>query len=88
LKDESIESNKLWKAAKKPRHDPVFDKRQSCRLRYRKRIKESEKSSLSSYTNGLHDALMQKMGLGFGNAGFLNSKPVRSVMRLVIAFEL
>jgi hypothetical protein len=60
LKDESIESNKLWKAAGKPRHGPIFDKRQSCRLRYRNRIKESEKSSLSSYTNELHDALMKK----------------------------
>jgi hypothetical protein len=35
LKDESIKSNKLWKAAEKPRHGPIFDKRQSCRLRYR-----------------------------------------------------
>ena len=65
LKDESIESNKLWKAAGKPRYGPIFDKRQSCRLRYRKRIKEGEKSSLSSYTNELHDALMQKHGPEF-----------------------
>jgi len=38
LMDESIESNKLWKAAGKPRHGPIFEKRQSCRLRYHKRI--------------------------------------------------
>ena len=42
LKDDSIESNKLWKAAGKPRCGPIFNKRQSCRLRYRKRIKEGE----------------------------------------------
>jgi hypothetical protein len=65
LKDDSIESNKLWKAAGKPRCGPIFDKRQSCRLLYRKRIKEGEKSSLSSYTNELHDALMNKNGPEF-----------------------
>jgi Reverse transcriptase (RNA-dependent DNA polymerase) len=65
MKDESIESNKLWKAAGKPRSGPIFDKRQSCRLRYRKRIKEGEKSSLSVYTNELHDSLMQKNGPAF-----------------------
>ncbi len=65
MKDESIESNKMWKAAGKPRSGPIFDKRQSCRLRYRKRIKEGEKSSLSSYTNELHDALMKKNGPEF-----------------------
>jgi len=60
LKDESIESNKLWKAAGKPRNDPIFDKRQKCRARYRKRIRDSEKSVLQSYTNDLHDCLSRK----------------------------
>ena len=58
-------TEELWKAAGKPRHGPIFDRRQSCRLRYRRRIKEGEKSSLSSYTNELHDALMQKNGPQF-----------------------
>ena len=65
LKDDSIESNKLWKAAGKPRCGPIFNKRQSYRLRYRKRITEGEKSALSSYTNELHDALMRKDGPEF-----------------------
>jgi len=33
LKEESIDSNKLWKAAGKPGHEPRFDRRQSCKLR-------------------------------------------------------
>jgi hypothetical protein len=65
LKDESIQSNNQWRDAGKPRHGPIFDKRQACRLRYRKRIKEGEKSSLLSYTNELHDALMHKNGPEF-----------------------
>jgi len=65
LKDESIESNKLWKAAGKPRHGPIFDKRQKCRARYRKRIRDSEKSTLQSYTNDLHDCLSRKNGPEF-----------------------
>jgi len=59
-KDESIESNKLWKAAGKPCYGPIFDKRQKCRARYRKRIRDSEKSTLQSYTNDLHDCLSRK----------------------------
>jgi len=30
LKEESVESNKIWKAAGKPRNGPIFQKRQSC----------------------------------------------------------
>ena len=32
LKESSIESNKAWKAAGKPRAGPIFDRRQACRL--------------------------------------------------------
>ena len=48
LKDESMDSNKLWKAAGKPRQRPIFDGRQLCRLRYRKRIRDGEKLTQSS----------------------------------------
>ena len=60
LKDESIESDKLWKAAGKPRHGPIFDRRQKCKSIYRKRIRECEKSRLTSYTNDLHECLLKK----------------------------
>ena len=36
----SIESDKSWKAAGKPHTGPIFDRRQACRLKYRRRIKE------------------------------------------------
>ena len=41
LKEASVESDRVWKAAGKPRNGPIFAKRQSCRLSYRKRLKES-----------------------------------------------
>ena len=65
LKDDSIDSNKLWKAAGKPRQGPIFDSRQLCRLRYRKRIRDEEKLTQSSYTNDLHDSLIHKNGPEF-----------------------
>jgi len=65
LKEASIESNLIWKAAGKPKHGPIFSKRQSCRLQYRKRIRENQNNELSAYSNDLHDALMEKNGSTF-----------------------
>ena len=62
LEDDSIDSNKLWKAAGKPRQGPIFDRRQLCRLRYRKRIRDGEKLTQSSYAN---DLWMHKNGPEF-----------------------
>ena len=57
LKETAVDSNKLWKAAGKPRHGPIFDKRQSSRVEYRRHICERQKSATESYTNDLHEAL-------------------------------
>ena len=65
LKNASIESNNLWKAADKPRHGPIFDKRQSCRLQYRRRIREEQNSATFFYSNNLHGALMKKCDTDF-----------------------
>jgi len=65
LKDESIESNEEWKAAGKPRYGPIFDRRQACRLRYRRRIRETNRSTQSVYTNDLHECLLSKNGPSF-----------------------
>jgi hypothetical protein len=65
LKENSIESDKLWKAAGKPRCGPLFDKRQNCRLQYRKCIREHERLSTTFYTNELHEALLRKNGPQF-----------------------
>ena len=43
LKDASVKSNRLWIAAGKPRQGPIFSKRQTCRLQYRKRLRDSQK---------------------------------------------
>jgi hypothetical protein len=59
LKEPSVESNRFWKEADKPRSSPIFEKRQSCRL-YRKRLREEQKLSVTSYSNDLHDALLKK----------------------------
>ena len=65
LKQDSINSDKLWKGAGKPRSGPIFDRRQSCRLQYRKRLREGERLNLVSYTNNLHDCLLEKNGTQF-----------------------
>ena len=65
LKEASIESNLIWKAAGKPKYGPIFDKRQSCRLQYRKRIRDNQNHELSSYSNDLHEALLVKNGTAF-----------------------
>ena len=65
LKQESIDSNQLWKAAGKPKHGPIFTRRQSSRAAYRRRLRQNEKNSLQSYTNDLHDALLTKDGISF-----------------------
>jgi hypothetical protein len=65
LKEASIESNRIWKDAGKPKQGPIFVKRQSCRLQYRNRIRENQNQALSAYSNDLHDALLEKDGTTF-----------------------
>lgn len=65
LKEESINSNRLWKSAGKPRRGSLFNNRQRCRMQYRKRIRECQRESTVSYSNDLNDALMQKHGTDF-----------------------
>ena len=65
LKTASIESNQAWKAAGKPRQGPIFEKRQKCRLHYRKQIRTNQALQVSTYSNDLHDALLAKRGKDF-----------------------
>ena len=62
LKDDSIDSNKLWKAAGKPRQWPILIEGNYVD---RKRIRDGEKLIQSSYTNDLHDSLIHKNGPDF-----------------------
>ena len=65
LKEAAVEANEMWKVAKKPRHGPIFEKRQKTRAQYRKCLRDSEKLSHSVYTNELHEALLEKDGPTF-----------------------
>ena len=55
----------MWKAAGKPRYGPIVDKQLSCRLIYRKRLREEQNSETYTYTNALHDALLTKKDVEF-----------------------
>ena len=46
-------------------HGPIFDERQSSRLEYCRHIRERQKSATESYTNDLHEALLQKKQTAF-----------------------
>ena len=65
LKQAAVESNQAWKAAGKPRSGPIYNRRQHCRLLYRRQIKECQKQPSVSYSNDLHDALLRKNSSAF-----------------------
>ena len=65
LKEAAVVSDRMWKASGKPRHGPIFDRRQHTRLQYRKRIREGKRMSDNMFTNELHDALLRKDGPTF-----------------------
>ena len=54
LKEASAESNRIWKAAGKPRKGPIFSRKQACRLQYRKQFRENQKMDIEAYTNDIH----------------------------------
>jgi len=53
------------KLAGEPRQGHIFQKRQDCRMQYRKRIRNGQKASHVAYTNDLHEALLSKYGPTF-----------------------
>ena len=65
LKQESIDSCRLWKAAGQPRSGPIFDRRNKARRAYRLAIRRNEMDPVRWYSNELHDALLQKSGSAF-----------------------
>ena len=65
LKKDAVETNKIWRAADKPRSGLIFNNRQRSRMQYRKRLRECEQQSTLSYTNDLHEALLRKNGVSF-----------------------
>ena len=89
LKEESVESDKLQKSVGKPRDGPIFASRQSCRLKYRKCLRDNRKFETEQYTNDLHDALLQKLRSGNVGARSLSTKnPVFKLMAVLILILL
>ena len=65
FKEAVMDSNRLWKAAGKPGHGSIFQKRQKCRAEYRKGLRDAQKLSTNVYSNELHEALLAKDGPTF-----------------------
>jgi len=65
VKEESVSNDKLWKAAGRPRSGLIFAQRQSCKLRYRQCIRDHQRAVDETYTNDLHEALLQNDGPNF-----------------------
>ena len=65
LKEQSMASHYQWVNAGRPRSGPIACDARSCKLRYKQRIAECQKQETMSYTNDLHDALLQKEGPSF-----------------------
>ena len=65
LKQESIDSHRLWKAAGQPRSGSIYDRRNKARRAYRLAIRRNEIDPIQCYSNDLHKALLQKNGTAF-----------------------
>lgn len=68
LKQDSIDSERAWRNAGKPRSGVVFGNRNACRLRYRKRLRDNKLFEAKRYTNNLHDKLINKDSVAFWKA--------------------
>ena len=55
----------MWKAAGKPRQDPIFQKCQESRFQYRHLLREQERREKLEYTNALHEGLLKKDSRAF-----------------------
>jgi hypothetical protein len=80
LKEEAINSHKIWKATGQPRSGQSFNKYRADKLAYKLAIREHQQLEKSSYTNDLHDALINKEGQTFWNCwrskfGSKNQRP-------------
>jgi Reverse transcriptase (RNA-dependent DNA polymerase) len=65
LKQKSVDDHKLWKSMGKPRHGPIHDKHRASKLLYKQRIREYQRTEMTSYTSELHEALLAKDGPNF-----------------------
>ena len=60
-----MHANNIWRATGKPKQGQIFINRQQTRLQYRRKIREGHKLQIHTYTNDLHDALINKNSTTF-----------------------
>ncbi len=72
LKEDAIESHRLWQLAGRPRSGDIFTRRFVCRANYRRRLRECKRFESACFTNDLHEALMRKNNSSFWKS--FNSK--------------
>lgn len=65
LKEKAIKSNKMWKEAGRPRSGPIADMRNSEKRNYKNTLYRERQAETQSYTNDLHEALINKSGVNF-----------------------
>ena len=65
LKEAAINSNNVWKAAGQPRSGPIADKRNADKRKYKSMLHKEKRAETQSYTNDLHEALLNKSHTNF-----------------------
>ena len=60
-----MQEGPLTSLAGKPQQGPIFDKRQSSRMRYRQCFRQRQCMKTTIYTNELHESLLKKEGAAF-----------------------
>jgi len=65
LKERSIASCRIWKAAGRPRSGPIFDIYRRDKSAYRNEIRLRQREEKQVYTNELHEALLKKQTTAF-----------------------
>ena len=67
LKQKSIASCQIWRAAGRPRSGPISIQYRRDKAAYKHAIREKHKQETEVYTNELHEALLRKEGKTFWN---------------------
>ena len=65
LKNKSLASSQIWKAAGKPRPGPIFDRYRRDKSAYKNGIRLHRQGENRIYTNEVHEALLAKQGTAF-----------------------
>ena len=83
LKQQLMDSCKVWKAAGSPRFGPIFDKYKKDKLAYKNGIRNHQRDEKQMYTNDLHEALMQKQSNVFWKSWIAKFGKERSCAKII-----